>query len=234
MSPSIDSGVLGGQLPVVPGAARREPDDSAERTRRARDESSGIRVSLSAEGLARSRADEQDRSESPSLDPTGSELTDEEELEVQELKVRDREVRAHEAAHKAAAGNLVKGGASFSYTTGPDGRRYAQGGEVSIDVSPVKGDPQATARKMERVQKAALAPAVPSAQDRRIAARAAAVARQARVSAAREAMSEEREVSAASASPSEAEDDSRAGSRVPSGSRGPEPAQQGAGIDFRV
>ncbi|MBW2243465.1 MAG: hypothetical protein JRH01_15895 [Deltaproteobacteria bacterium] len=155
-------------------------------------------MSLSAEGLARSRADEQDPSQpmgsnatdsdGSSSDSTSSELTEDELREVDELSRRDREVRAHEAAHKAAAGSLARGGASFTYENGPDGRRYAVGGEVSIDASPVGDDPAATARKMERVRAAALAPADPSGQDRQVAATAANQARQARVAAAREAM----------------------------------------------
>lgn len=107
-------------------------------------------------------------------------LSPEEQREVDALKRRDREVRAHEAAHKAAAGALSSGGPSFSYTTGPDGQRYATSGEVSIDTAAVEGDPDATIRKMQQVRSAALAPASPSAQDRRVAARAAATAQTAR------------------------------------------------------
>lgn len=54
---------------------------------------------------------------------------------VSELKQRDAEVKAHEAAHLAAAGGIATGGASFSYQQGPDGIRYAIGGEVNIDTS---------------------------------------------------------------------------------------------------
>jgi len=99
-------------------------------------------------------------------------LTDEEKREVEELKTRDAEVRAHEQAHVAAGGAFVQGGASFSYETGPDGKRYAVSGEVQIDTAEVKGDPRATIRKMNQVRKAALAPANPSAQDRSVAATA--------------------------------------------------------------
>ena len=80
-------------------------------------------------------------------------------------------VRAHEQAHKAAAAPHA-GPVSYSYTTGPDGRRYAVAGEVPIDVSPVEGDPQATIQKMQQVRRAALSPAEPSASDRQVAARA--------------------------------------------------------------
>ncbi len=104
---------------------------------------------------------------------------------VAELRQRDREVRAHEAAHAAAGGAYVRGGPSFQYTRGPDGRLYAVGGEVQIDVSPVSGDPEATIAKMQVVRRAALAPARPSAQDRAVAARAAQAEMRARMELAR-------------------------------------------------
>src|SRR4051812_11512474 len=90
------------------------------------------------------------------------------------LRTRDQEVRLHEEAHRAAAGPYA-GAPSYQYATGPDGRRYAIGGEVSIDASPVQGNPRATAEKMRIIVRAALAPAQPSAQDRAVAAQAEAV-----------------------------------------------------------
>lgn len=98
---------------------------------------------------------------------------------VAQLKATDRAVRAHEAAHIAAGGSYVSGAASYTYQVGPDGQRYAVGGEVSIDTSP-EATPAATIRKMETVRAAALAPADPSATDRAVAASAAQVAAQAR------------------------------------------------------
>ncbi len=99
------------------------------------------------------------------------ELSPEARREVRELEQRDREVRAHEQAHKAAAGPHA-GPVSYTYVTGPDGRRYAVNGEVPIDTSPVAGDPEATVRKMQQVRRAALTPSEPSVSDRRVAARA--------------------------------------------------------------
>lgn len=97
----------------------------------------------------------------------------EEELQtIRELAQRDREVRNHEQAHQAVGGQYA-GAMSLTYTTGPDGKRYAVAGEVSIDISPVPGDPQATMDKAERIRRAALAPAEPSVQDRAVAAQAA-------------------------------------------------------------
>ena len=114
------------------------------------------------------------------------ETAPEQQREINDLKKRDREVRAHEAAHKAAAGGLAKGGASFSYTRGPDGKLYAIGGEVSIDTSPVAGNPQATLQKANQIRAAALAPAQPSAQDRAVAAEAGIMAAEARAELAAE------------------------------------------------
>jgi len=88
-----------------------------------------------------------------------------------ELKKRDAEVRAHEQAHATVGGSLA-GAPSYQYERGPDGQQYAVAGEVPIDVAPVAGDPRATIDKMQQVRAAALAPAEPSAADRRIASEA--------------------------------------------------------------
>jgi hypothetical protein len=108
-------------------------------------------------------------------DPTSSEYR-----ELRSMKQRDREVRQHEQAHLAAGGAHVNGGATFGYETGPDGRRYAVSGEVSIDAAPLPDDPEATIRKMQVVRSAALAPAEPSAQDRAVAVEAAQTEAEAR------------------------------------------------------
>lgn len=89
---------------------------------------------------------------------------------IDQLESRDREVRAHEQAHAAVGGSLA-GSPSYEYQTGPDGKKYAVGGEVSIDVSKTN-DPETTIRKMQTVRAAALAPAEPSSQDRKVAAEA--------------------------------------------------------------
>jgi len=110
----------------------------------------------------------------------GEPLTEAEQEQVDKLKARDAEVRTHELAHKAAAGQYATGGPTYSYQTGPDGKKYAVGGSVQIDTSPVKGDPDATIQKMAVVRRAALAPKEPSGQDRRVAAEADRKAAQAR------------------------------------------------------
>jgi hypothetical protein len=101
-----------------------------------------------------------------------NQLTDSEQKQVEELKKIDQKVKAHEQAHLSAGAGLVRGGASFEYATGPDGKLYAVAGEVKIDISPIQGKPQETIRKMERVVSAALAPADPSPQDRAVASTA--------------------------------------------------------------
>lgn len=128
------------------------------------------------EAEAGSEINEKSHDEHDKHQKVTGELSKEELAELRELRNRDREVRAHEMAHLAAAGRHSRGGASFTFQVGPDGRRYAVGGEVSIDTSPVNGDPAATLEKARQIQRAALAPAEPSAQDRRIAAQAAAMA----------------------------------------------------------
>lgn len=107
-------------------------------------------------------------------------LSESDQRVVARLQERDRAVRAHELAHIAAGGGVVTSGASYTYETGPDGKRYANGGEVGIDVSPGR-TPQDTLRKAQQIRASALAPADPSAQDRSIAARADQMASEARV-----------------------------------------------------
>lgn len=105
-------------------------------------------------------------------DSSNKKFTIDETQKIATLKKRDTEVRAHELAHIMAGGGYIRGGAQFSYQKGPDGKSYAVGGEVSIDSSSISGNPEATARKMQVVRNAALAPANPSGQDRMVAAKA--------------------------------------------------------------
>ncbi|WP_300452073.1 putative metalloprotease CJM1_0395 family protein [Accumulibacter sp.] len=95
-------------------------------------------------------------------------LSVDQQRQVDALRAVDRKVRAHELAHVAVGGGLV-GAASFSYQVGPDKQRYAVAGEVSIDVSEGR-DAEETIARAEQIRAAALAPADPSSQDRRVAA----------------------------------------------------------------
>lgn len=102
-------------------------------------------------------------------DATSTELTPAQQAQVAKLQQTDREVRAHEAAHLSAGNGVVTSGARYEYAVGPDGKRYAVGGEVSIDTGKEE-EPRANIDKGERIQRAALAPAEPSSQDYRVAA----------------------------------------------------------------
>ena len=94
---------------------------------------------------------------------------------ISKLEERNRDVLAHEGAHMTAGGAYIKGGASYTYQIGPDGKAYAIGGEVSIDMSPVPGNPRATITKMMAIRAAALSPNDPSGQDLSVAAAAAQI-----------------------------------------------------------
>ncbi len=145
----------------------------------ARDDGGTRRVDGSEDKSGSRKSDDSTKdSSSDKKGSSGSSLSEAEEAQVRELRQIDREVRTHEAAHQAAAGALG-GGASFTYTQGPDGKSYAVGGEVPIQIKQ-GATPEETLRNMQQVQRAANAPADPSGQDRSVAAQAAAMAAQAR------------------------------------------------------
>jgi hypothetical protein len=81
-------------------------------------------------------------------------------------------------AHVSVGGQYA-GSPQYEYERGPDGRQYAVGGEVSIDISEAS-TPEETIRKAQQVKAAALAPAEPSAQDLRVATEATQIALEAR------------------------------------------------------
>lgn len=152
------------------------------------------KVSLSADGLALSLRQETDSDASSTAAGTEAgkgdgrkqpgkpgvlDLTIAEQKIVDQLQQRDREVKTHEMAHLASAGQHARGGPTYSYQMGPDGRRYAVGGEVAIDLGKEQ-TPEQTVEKMQVVKRAAMAPAEPSAADRQIAAAATALEMEAR------------------------------------------------------
>lgn len=149
---------------------------------------SGSRTSSSQQDVAAVNEDQQGRQQgqgsgqSGGRSGSGDEQTERqqqaEQLIVDALKQRDREVRAHEQAHQAVGGQYASA-PSFTMESGPDGGRYATGGKVQIDIS-AEADPEATIRKMQQVQAAALAPVDPSGQDHAVAAKAAQIAMAAR------------------------------------------------------
>jgi hypothetical protein len=96
------------------------------------------------------------------------------------LRRKDREARAREQALRAAAGNLSTGRSNYSYQVGPDGRLYVVESQVQLDTSEVPGDPEATLRKAEQLQRVALAAGDASPEDRAVAAVASMMAARAK------------------------------------------------------
>jgi hypothetical protein len=165
-----------------PGVGTSPPDD-------------GISLALSPEAreaarkavldtLRASRAKHDGARDGETAAPAADEPGDRETAAVRQLEEQDREVRAKELAHAAMAGGLGSV-PTFTYRVGPDGRLYAVGGEVKIDTSPVPGDPEATLRKAQQIERVAFAPGDPSPEDRRAAVMAAALAARARQELAR-------------------------------------------------
>jgi hypothetical protein len=96
---------------------------------------------------------------------------------IAKLERTEREVVAHENAHKAAAGRFGSA-PHYTYTTGPDGKRYISGGDVRVH-TPATDDPEEALRNARQVMRAALAPGDPSGADIAAAASAAATAAEA-------------------------------------------------------
>ena len=113
----------------------------------------------------------------------GKKLTPEERAIVARLQAIDAAVRQEEEAHAAAAGAFA-GAPQYQYTIGPDDKRYATSGSVSIKVN-VSGSPEQVERALKPIQTAALAPNTPSGAD--LSAFRSAVADQGAVRASRNA-----------------------------------------------
>lgn len=159
------------------GASKRPVENSAQISQRVSERPPGAPTapnSSSGNASQRSSREATKEDEKPSqpgaTNTSGEPLTKEQESQVRELKRRDAEVKAHEQAH-AAVGGAYASAPKYTYTKGPDGKKYAIGGEVQIDTSPER-TPDATIRKMDVVIAAALAPAEPSSQDRAVARQA--------------------------------------------------------------
>ncbi len=184
--PRLDSPTKEPRLPNV------EDTQSVESNPRSTKDTVKDTVEISAVGRAKASATGKRDLASKNNDDSGkaTNLSDEEKTQVQELQKVDRQTRAHEQAHLSASGGLARGGASFNFTKGPDGRLYAVGGEVSIDTAPVSGDPDATIRKADTIRRAALAPSEPSSQDKAVAAQAAKMANESRAEKLREKQSD--------------------------------------------
>ena len=226
---------LGAAPPPAPGAPGEAAGDRVELSPAAQALSGPLGVAA-GEAAGKTDADpdrpqdsaaaQQNGHDSKGAKGPGEELSEEEQTQVKELKARDREVKAHEQAHLAAAGPYARGGPSYEYQRGPDGKRYAIGGEVSIDTAPVANDPEATIRKAQVIKRAATAPAEPSDQDRRVAAEAAQME-----AAARREMAEIRREEASGASGDDAQADAvaAAGPLAPAAPASEAPSPPAAG-----
>lgn len=153
-------------------------------------------------------------------DSTGNavQLTPEEQQLVAQLKQTDSKVRAHEQAHLRVGADLVRSRANYSYQTGPDNRRYAVGGEVSIDTSSGR-TPEETIPKAQHIRATALAPADPSPQDHSVAAQATRMESEARMELAVQKYADQSEPSATE----DAEGDAGMYQRVAQGDGGSSP-----------
>jgi hypothetical protein len=146
--------------------------------------------------------------QTPGADPgknSGGEenaLTIKEKLDVKLLGLMDRSVRAHESGHLRVAMDIAVGVPAFEYKLGPDGKKYAVGGEVQIDASVnAGGDPEAAIEKALKIKSAALAPSDPSPKDLRTAAQAQVLINKARRMLDRERLEEIRNKGENPASP---------------------------------
>ena len=91
----------------------------------------------------------QNRKPQSHIKASTTQLSSEDQAKIQELQSHDTKVRSHEQAHVASGGQYVTGSPTYSFEQGPDGKRYAVGGEVGIDSSP-ESTPESTIRKMQQ------------------------------------------------------------------------------------
>ena len=166
---ATDNGQLPAPLVVSLSDAAEEALEAARES-----ELDGLRAKLP---MAQRRAERAEAAAEDARAAQRGELNEHEQEELEQLQRADRDVRAHEAAHVAAAAGHA-GTPRYKTVTGPDGRQYAIGGSVSIDMSP-GATPEATAQKLRAVRAAATAVSDPSPADNRIATAAAAQIRKA-------------------------------------------------------
>ncbi len=102
-----------------------------------------------------------------------------------ELAGIDQSVKAHEQAHLAVLGGYAAGPIRYDYLMAADGTRYAVGGSIKVDLTPVPGNPEETIRKAKAIQLSAFAPGASSGADLRVAAAAYRMEAEARAEIAR-------------------------------------------------
>ena len=125
-------------------------------------------------------ADLPNQAASMEKDMNGKPLSSADQELLDRLKARDAKVRTHEHAHLSAAAGQAAGPASYTYQTGPDGKRYAIGGSVNISMSYNSGDPEESLRSARTAFAAAMATGEPSSKDMAAANKALSMAARAR------------------------------------------------------
>lgn len=120
-------------------------------------------------------------------------LSESDEALLKKLQARDAKVRAHEAQHVMAAGGQTVGSPTYTYQTGPDGKRYAIGGSVNISIL-TTGDAESDSRQAKTAMRAAMATGEPSARDMQTAMRASGRAAQAQQKALEQYMQPDEDV----------------------------------------
>lgn len=88
---------------------------------------------------------------------------------LEKFKKTDAQIRSHEQVH-ATIGHTTSP-ISYTYQQGPDGKMYAVGGSVRLDVS-IPDDPKAASFKLDQIARAASGPSNPSGADIAIATQA--------------------------------------------------------------
>ena len=215
-------------------AAAIEEGDAQQATAPGQSDLAGTTETTPAEQDGADEASQEANSEN-SAAPRGADgepLSDAEVEQVRELSARDLEVRQHEQAHVAAGGPYVTSGPTYQYQQGPDGKRYAVGGSVGIDVSP-EDTPEKTIAKAQVVRQAALAPAEPSAQDLRVASQATQLEQRARSELSEQRREEQKteadETEEAESGPAN-EAAAPSENRAPEGAGDPSASQPAAGL----
>jgi len=93
--------------------------------------------------------------------------------EIKDLQDREDMIIKHERSHMAVGGNLASS-PSYIYTTGPDGKKYISGGEVSMRL-PTTGSFEKMLANVKKVVQASTAGINPSPTDIKTAALAVAM-----------------------------------------------------------
>lgn len=101
-------------------------------------------------------------------------LESDERAAVEDLRRRDAAVKARSTAHIQAAGGFAQTNPSYTFETGPDGRRYAVDADIHISANAGGNSPDGLRQAAQRIRIAALgAVSGASGDDHAIAASAA-------------------------------------------------------------